>query len=393
MHKLALQSFKQLESYCSNENFMGYDPYDGLNSAVFSAVPFLPNNRLTRLVWIQFIKKMPLNMRRILKIKKESNAKGLALFISGYCKLSQIEEHNNYSINKIKELVEKVLLLRSPGYSGNCWGYNFDWESRAFFQRKFTPTIVATTFVANSLLDAYEATKDKSYLDAAISSQSFILTDLNRTYESDGNFAFSYSPHDHTSVFNASLLGARLLSRIYYYTHETRLIEEAKKAVAYCCNYQNTDGSWFYSTLPFHQWIDNFHTGFNLECIYEYGIYSGDESFKDNFKNGLDYYLTTFFDEEGKSKYYNNKLYPIDIHAPSQLIITLAKSNLITTNKVLVDKVLKWTIDNMQSSEGYFFFQKKKYFVNKISYMRWSQAWMFYALACYLHQIKNDLIV
>ena len=41
----------------------------------------------------------------------------------------------------------------------------------------------------------------------------------------------------------------------------------AKKAIAYCCDYQNADGSWYYSTLPFHQWIDNFHTGFDIVRI------------------------------------------------------------------------------------------------------------------------------
>ena len=369
---------------------MGYDPYDGLNSKLFSAMPILPHNRLTRLMWIQFIKKMPLNLRYFLKIEKESNAKGLALFISGYCQLSKIKNYNNDSVEKIKLLANRVISLRSEGFSGNCWGYNFDWESRAFFQRKFTPTIVATTFVANALIDAYEATREQNYLDAAISSKYFILKDLNRTYEANGNFAFSYSPCDHTSVFNASLLGARLLSRIYYYTREEELITEAKKAVAYCCNYQNSDGSWYYSALPFHQWIDNFHTGFNLECIYEYGLYSGDESYKDNFNKGLAYYLTTFFDKEGQSKYYNNALYPIDIHAPSQLIITLAKCNLMHTNKSLVDKVLNWTIKNMQSPKGYFFYQKRKYYTNKIPYMRWSQAWIFYGLTHYISITNND---
>lgn len=389
MRDLVLKSFSQLEQYCRKEKFRGWDPYDGLTSKVFAVMPFLPEKRLTRLMWIQFIKKMPLNMRPILKIEKDFNPKGLALFISGYSKLSEIESFHKESIERIKVLADKVISLSTPNYSGNCWGYNFDWESRAFFQKKYSPTIVATAFVANSLIDAYESTKDETYLNEAISSKDFILKDLNRTYRDNGNFIFSYSPNDHTSVFNASLLGARLLSRIYHYTREEELIISAKKAVAYCCDYQNPDGSWFYSTLPFHQWIDNFHTGFNLECIAEYGLYSGDKRFQGNFDKGLNYYVTTFFDKEGRSRYYNNSLYPIDIHAPSQLIITLAKANLFEANRKLIDKVMKWTIENMQSSKGYFFFQKRKFYTNKIPYMRWSQAWIFYCLAYYLQETEN----
>ncbi len=266
----------------------------------------------------------------------------------------------------------------------DCWGYNFDWESRAFFQKKFTPTIVATTYVANALLDAYEVTKNETFLQLAISSKDFIINDLKRTYNDKGNFAFSYSPFDTTSVFNASLLGARLLSRIYSYTKEEELISLAKKSVAYCCDYQNIDGSWFYSPLPFHQWIDNFHTGFNLECIYEYGLFSKDDSFDKHFNIGLEYYLTSFFDDKGKSKYYNNSLYPIDIHAPSQLIITLSKSHRFKENKKMIEQVINWTIENMQSPKGYFYFQRKKYYTNKIPYMRWSQGWIFYGLSHYL---------
>lgn len=385
MYSQILQSFLELQKYCKQEEYKGWDPYDGLNSKVFQALPILPKKRLSRLMWIQLIKKVPLNLRLVLNIEKGYNSKGLALFISGYSKISQTEKFREEAFEQIKFLADKVISLRTPGFSGNCWGYNFDWESRAFFQKKYTPTIVATTYVANSLLDAYEVTKNEEYLESAISAKDFIVSNLNRSYDSSGNFAFSYSPFDQTSVFNASLLGARLLSRIYSYNKENELIELAKKAVAYCCNFQNADGSWYYSTLPFHQWIDNFHTGFNLECIYEYGKFSNDDSFKKNFDKGLIYYLQTFFDKEGRSKYYNNKLYPIDIHAPSQLIITLSKSNQFDKNRELIDRVVNWTVTNMQSPKGYFYFQKRKYYTNKIPYMRWSQGWIFYGLSYYLH--------
>lgn len=379
-----MASLDKLEQYCESEGYMGWDPYDGLTSKLFHSIPVISQKRLTRLMWIQFIKKMPVNLRKILRIDKGYNPKGLALFISGYSALSHIHDYKAHSLRQVKNLVEIVMSLRSPGFSGNCWGYNFDWESRAFFQKKWTPTVVATTFVANALLDAYDVTRNEEYLDDAISSGNFIIKDLHRTYHDDGNFAFSYSPFDSTTVFNASLLGARLLSRIFSYTKEPKLKNLAQQAVAYCCNYQNNDGSWYYSTLPFHQWIDNFHTGFNLECIFEYGKFVGDDSFSSNFDIGLKYYLNTFFDDQGRSKYYNNSLYPIDIHAPSQLVITLSKSNLFQREKETIEQVLRWTIENMQSPEGYFYFQKRKYYTNKIPYMRWSQGWIFYALAHYL---------
>lgn len=37
----AVRSFSALKSYCEQEHFKGWDPYDGLNSKVFQAIPFL----------------------------------------------------------------------------------------------------------------------------------------------------------------------------------------------------------------------------------------------------------------------------------------------------------------------------------------------------------------
>ena len=57
------------------------------------------------------------------------------------------------------------------------------------------------------------------------------------------------------------------------------------------------------------------------------------------------------------------------------------KSNKYREQKELLNKVLNWTIENMQSDKGYFYYQINKYFSSKIPYMRWAQAWMFYALS------------
>ncbi|MFI5185140.1 MAG: hypothetical protein ACHQF0_00280 [Chitinophagales bacterium] len=379
-----LESFYRLKNYCEQEDFKGWDPFDGLNSRLFQQLPLLSKKRLPRLVWIQLFKKLPFNLRTVLGVKKGYNPKGIALFLAGYCKLSSLRGLHDESVEKINVLAKRLISLRTDNFSGNCWGYNFDWQSRAFFQPKFTPTVVATTFAANALIDAYEVTNDTVYLDAAIHSKEFILNDLNRTYSGGGKFAFSYSPQDHTSVFNASLLGARLLSRIYSYTNDHELKELAKNAVDYCVDFQNNDGSWMYSPLPYHGWIDNFHTGFNLECISDYALYTNDHSYNNSLCKGMEYYLKTFFDHKGRSKYYSDSLFPIDIHAPSQLVITLEKTKYFNENRELIDRVLKWTITNMQSPDGYFYYQKRKFYTNKIPYMRWSQGWMFYALSAYL---------
>lgn len=386
--KFIENSFKKLEEYCRSEDFKGYDPFDGLNSKFFDYLPFFKKSSFFKLIWIQFFKRSPINFRSIAGIKKELNPKGLGLFLSGYCNLYKTDPSPK-NLDIINVLIDQIKACQTIGYSGICWGYNFDWQAKAFFQPKNTPTIVATTFISNALLDAFEINGEDQLLDIARSACDFIIKDLNRTYDEKGNFAFSYSPLDKTVVFNASLLGSRLLSRVYSFTHENELLEPARKSVIFCCDYQKKDGSWSYGTLGFHQWIDNFHTGYNLECISDYMKYSGDNNFKDHLNIGFDYYIKTFFTEEGIPNYYNNSTYPIDIHASAQMIITLSKLGKFQEYRNLTEKVISWTLENMQSDKGYFYYQVNKYFSSRISYMRWAQAWMLYGLSEYLLQTNN----
>ena len=374
-------AFKNLIDYCEKESYKGWDPYDGLNSWVIQKTP-LGRSRFFRLAWIQLFKRNPINLRPFFGIRKDYNPKGLGLFLIGYCNLYTKTKKKEY-LEKIYFLSHHLLELQTKGYSGACWGYNFDWQARAFFQPKYTPTVVATSFIVEALLQAYKITRDIKLIEIATSASHFILKDLNKTYDERGGYTLSYSPLDKTQVFNAGLLGAKTLALIYEHTNEEYLLDEAKKIVSNVCSKQNQDGSWAYGTLPFHQWIDNFHTGYNLECIYIYQKISGDISFQENIDKGLDYYLNNFFTEEGISKYYNDKTFPVDIHAPAQLLVTLAKMDILEEHKRLAKKVIRWTINNMQSKQGYFYYQKRRFLSSKIPYIRWAQSWMFYALSYY----------
>ncbi|OQX99077.1 MAG: delta-aminolevulinic acid dehydratase, partial [Bacteroidetes bacterium 4572_128] len=140
------------------------------------------------------------------------------------------------------------------------------------------------------------------YLETALSSCNFIINNLNRTKKEKG-FIFSYSPFDNTRVYNASLIGSRLLARSYFYTKKSELIELSKNSVISCANEQKEDGSWIYGELKVQNWVDSFHTGYNLECINEYQKYSQDFSFEKNLKIGLNYYKKNFFLEDGTPKY------------------------------------------------------------------------------------------
>lgn len=395
MDHLIFLSFTQLRHYCESQNFKGWDPYDGLNSKVFQALPFLKKSALCRLAVIQGFKRFPFNVRKLALVPKEYNAKGIGLFLSGYCNLyhavtkaPELEAMlgtKESLIKQIRELADLLISLQSKGYSGACWGYNFDWQARRLFLfPKNTPTVVATNFCATALMEAYEVTGEKQYLGVALSAAGFVITDLHRTPYKEG-FLFSYSPlNGNDTVFNASLLGARLLSYCYHYTRCETYRVLAEHSVKACCNGQRNDGAWVYGMLPVQDWVDSFHTGYNLDALIAYQELTGDTKYASHIKKGFDYYINHFFMEDGTPKYYDNKIYPIDIHCPGQLLITLSRLKKYGEYSELADKVLNWTLKYMQDKKGFFYYQLKPGISSKISYMRWSNAFMFLALSHYL---------
>jgi len=147
------QSFHKLKKYCEAEHYKGWDPYDGLNSPIIQKTIF-GKSRFIRLAWIQLFKRNPINFRKLTGVKKDFNPKGVGLFLTSYCNLYKIEPKDSY-LEKITFFAEQLLELKTKGYSGACWGYNFDWQARAFFQPKYTPTVVATSFIAEALINAY----------------------------------------------------------------------------------------------------------------------------------------------------------------------------------------------------------------------------------------------
>lgn len=390
-------SFTNLKTYCESENFAGWDPYDGLSSKVFQALPF-KHWDIARLAWIQGFKRSPINFRKLLLVPKQHNAKGIALFLSGYCNLYQLAKDGDTAyglpselMDKINELANLLLQMQTPGYSGACWGYNFDWQARRLFLfPKETPTVVATSFCVEALIKTYEITKKDTYLKTAVSAAEFVMNDLNRTPH-PGGFLFSYSPFKgNNTVYNASLLGAKTLSLAYRYTKNDAYKITAQQAVNAACQGQEEDGSWIYGLLSVQSWKDSFHTGYNLDAIQAYQNNTGDLSFQDNINKGFDYYIKNFFETDGTPKYYHNKTYPIDIHCPAQLFVTLSKLNRFYENKKLAEKVMDWSVANMQDKKGYFYYQLKKGISSKISYMRWSNAFMFHAMSCYVKENQTN---
>ena len=371
----------KLFEYCCENNWAGHDPYDALNSKLFKRLPFL-DYWLPRLAMTQILKRSPINFRPLLMIPKTQNPKALALFLMAFLKLSsneQFDQGNNLAI-----IMESIKTLRSSDMPYWCWGYSFPWQGRSVLAPRGKPNLVCTVFVANALLDAYEKTQNTNCLTMAASAAEYLLNEL---YWSEGdNAGFSYPlPSLRIQVHNANFLGAALLCRVYKHTSEKKFLAPALKATRHSALMQNEDGSWDYGEHETQHWVDNFHTGYNLGALRTISNILNTDEFKPNILRGFKFYQAHFFREDGAPKYFHNKTYPIDVHSVAQSIITLIEfKDLDQSNVELAQRVLEWTMANMWDERGYFYYQVTPYYKNKISYMRWSQAWMLLALATLL---------
>jgi hypothetical protein len=399
-----LQSAHQnLWQWCRAQGFAGHDPYDALNSRWFQATP-LKRFRIARLAWTQFHKRSPVNFRSLVRIPRERNAKGIALFA-----LSALAEYRRSQTKEAeleaRELLDDLMWMRLKGWKGAAWGYNFDWQSRSFFAPRGTPTVVPTAFAARALCEAAEVFGQEEYLPFARTICDFMLNDLNRSEESDTEVCFSYSPLDQTRVLNASLLAGETLAVVGRLTGEGGLCDWAMRAARYVARRQRADGSWAYGGNDYQSWADGFHTAFILASLSRIidsvrsapgadrgsrasssrGVVDATGSIDEldnTLRRGYDFWQERFFLADGWPKYYPDRLYPADAHSAASAIVTLVElRGRIPGTMILAEKIAQWAVDNLRDSRGYFHYQRRRFYTVRIPYMRWSQAWTAYALA------------
>jgi hypothetical protein len=164
------------------------------------------------------------------------------------------------------------------------------------------------------------------------------------------------------------------------------------RVARYSAGRQAEDGSWIYGELPKQHWIDNFHTGYNLCGLRSIGHDAQTKEFEPRIHLGFEFYRTHFYREDGAARYFHNSTYPIDIHSVAQGIITpLVLKDLHPGNSRLARSACAWAMKNMWDESGYFYYRRLRILNVKISYMRWSQAWMLLALSTLLEDAGTAL--
>lgn len=371
-----LRSIEQVTSWVEAHDYQAYDPGDGENSFL-RHLTF--NTHFLRRLLTASVLRSPFEIRPWIGIRPHTSTKGMGYMGWGYTKMYAATQDARYR-QRAEYCFEWLIQNRAPGYEQYCWGNDFSFSTRAGTIPRYLPTIVWSSLIGSAFLEAYEVLGDGKYLEVAASTAEWVKA-LPRERTSRG-VCISYIPLAQSSIHNSNMLGGALLACVSKHTGDAEAAELARMAMKYSCARQNDDGAWFYGEALKYHWIDNFHTGYNLDCLKRYEESIGDGEFATNLREGFRYFKGTFFEADGRPKYYHNDPSPTDIQCAAQSVDTLTYfSSLDPSSLELAQKVAAWTIEHMQAKDGHFYYRDLGWKTIKTPMLHWGQGTMFKAMA------------
>lgn len=375
MPQRILDTADSVAEWVEHRHYRGYEPFDGLSSWMR---PLAFGQPLPLRLLQQFVRQCPVNVRPILGVRPKDSTKGRGYMAWGYLTLYRVLQREEL-LSKATECLRWLERNKVPHFRHHSWANHFDFASRAGLYTSNDPIIVWTALIGQAFADAFEITGQDWFLDVARSVCDWIM-ELPRESTPQGD-CLSYLADRQLSIHNANMLGAAILARVAKLTGQMQYAEVARSAVAYTCSRQREDGSWWYAEEAAYQWIDNFHTGYNLDSLKCFIVNTGAYEYEPHLTRGLAYYLANFVDDDGCPKYYHDRRYPVDIQCAAQCIETLAVFGEESEECLAAAlKVANWTIDNMRASDGHFFYRRLPFVAVRTPMLHWGQATMYRAL-------------
>jgi rhamnogalacturonyl hydrolase YesR len=379
------ESLDQVQRWVEDQDYKGYEPFDGLSSW---ARPLAFGNLFGERLLMQLVRQCPVNLRPIMGVTRKESTKGRGYMAGGYLSLYRATTNQNY-LDKAIHCLEWLDKQKARRFAHHSWSNHFDFVSRGGSYTKDDPIIVWTASIGQAYLEAFEITKQARFLAIAESVCNWIL-ELPRQ-QTDRGTCISYLADAGSFIHNASMLGAAMLARTGACTGNKEYLSLARSAMEYSCNRQLPDGSWWYAEEAKYHWIDNFHTGYNLDSLKIYIDASGDEEYRPNLRRGLAFFKKHFFEDTGRPKYYHTRTYPVDIQCAAQAIDTLASlSEEDPECLALAIGVASWTIREMQAKKGYFYYRQYPAMKARTPMLHWGQATTFKALALLFEKLSSD---
>jgi hypothetical protein len=369
--------------WARKRQYKGYSKFDALNSPLLLAISC--KSAFLRKAFVFGLSRFPINIRPLLGVRRKQNPKGLALFARTYLNLFELTRQTEFQQEAFFLLDLLLEISQKDKYSGHCWGYDHPWQNIAFFIPAYEPNSVVTCAAGETFLKAYTLSGKKEHLDVCQSVARFLLNDLEEINVGPGMQCRSYDLHSNWKVINVNAFIAAFLAKLHQVAAKDAYKQASDAMMRWVISQKTKDSAWYYTDPPeaSRVTIDNYHTGFVLDSIQEYFEVFENPEYKAVWHQGLEFYRKNLFTDTHAPKWMYNRMYPHDIHGAAQGIITFSRAS--RSKPVLFHKarkILEWTLENLYDvDQSRFYYQKSGHWTKRFTLMRWSQAWMCYAIS------------
>jgi hypothetical protein len=335
----------------------------------------------------------PYATRRMLGIKSQQTAGAIAWLAQAYIELFRL--NGAYADKQAAKAHLDVLeKLQSPGSSIPAWGLPFDWQSLVLLPAN-CPLVYPTWQAAQAYLEFYQISGEDRALEVCLRACYGLTSVFNKVVDNPQHLCLSYSPHDRMEVYNINALAGGLCCKTGKAAGDGGMVRSGTRMLNWVLDGQQEDGSWTYFSNGFkggNVWIDHFHTAMTLQGLMDGWEVCRDQQLQVAVDAGLQFYLDTMFDSQDRPKYFPTSTFPIDVMSCAEGILFLARaqnsacirSNLRRKSADRLQKLVRWTCENLQSHDGQFYYRKYRLFRLSLWSHRWGQGAMLKALAAFL---------
>lgn len=289
------------------------------------------------------------------------------------------------------ELGDSLRASSLAGFSGPCWGYPFDWQTRRGLWRQGTPLVTSTPYVFDAFLDLYDLTRQPRDRETALGVAAFVARDIRDTPVGNGAAA-SYTPFDDSQVINASAYRAACLARAAGLTGAADYRRAALGNMRFVLAQQRADGAWRYSANdPSDAFVDHIHTCFVLKGLYRAYLELREAEILAAVRRGFDYYRRHLFHPDGQPRPFAELARPQLVahelydYAEALNLALLLRGDV--TTDALADAMAARLVGDCQTPDGFFITRRwRGGLCHRVPYHRWAQAQAFCALARYYEQ-------
>lgn len=371
-----------LLNYLEAERFQGWEPYEVPELRLLSDCRW----HWLRVAWTQLFRISPFYLHAHLT-KAKIHAKAAALFAQAFLMLYKISGNHSFR-EKARFFLQWLVDHRSNSSQNFSIGNVYQLSMKSYGANPGSPAPLITCLAIDAFLSAYEIIGEASYLKLAKSGIAYFLEELPLVKKSPTEWYFVYHPNHLQFIPNIPAVISGTMAHAYARMPEASWLPVMRNNLQCVVQAQQADGSWRYH--PHARYTDSFHTAFILEALAKFRHFVDSSAYNEAFQKGLQFYLNTFFTNNGHPRHkkwhgvpsnIDSLLTQIDLRDCAMALILF--SRLLAQQQLALSwplQLMLWTMNHFRADRGFFYYQKIPLATLRGPYLS-MQAWMLNALS------------